>query len=222
MRNPRSMSGIFSWSALFEAGGPTLIFLLACAIVSYIIIIERWLYFRGRTFNPTEITGSIADLVKSGEYSNAGRMLLDKKTPAGYVLFECLQTAESDDRENLFEEIKARAIGEKMPDMEKYLNIIATLGSVSPFIGLLGTVFGIIRAFVSIGQADGGGGGAGGLSGLNTGIAEALVATAAGLFVAIPATAAYNFYRKKVDGMVLSIEVAASRLKVMIIKSRKR
>jgi len=212
------MSGLFTWSALFQAGGPTLIVLLICFLVAAIVIVERWLYFRGRFFDPS-VLSTVLDLIRGGDSSNAGRVLLDQKSPAGYVLFECLQTSDLKD-EQLFEEVKARAIAEKIPEMERYLNLLATLGSVSPFIGLLGTVLGIIRAFMSLGQTDAAAGAAGGLSGLNAGIAESLVATAAGLLVAIPATAAFNYFRKRVNDMITSIEIAASRFKVSVRKGR--
>ena len=100
--------------------------------------------------------------------------------------------------------------------MERYLNIEATLGTVSPYIGLLGTVFGIIQAFTHLGGA-GNTAAPESMSGLNAGIAHALVATAGGLLVAIPATMAYNYYKKRAARTALEVEIAASKLKLALI-----
>jgi len=198
------------------SGGPTLIILLIAFLISLIIIIERWMYFKERAVRPAEIlldAGSFLDRHQSIELKERFR---NEKSPAGYILSECLMHSEnvlslkSDD----YEEVKDRAIAEKIPEMERYLTLLATLGSVSPFIGLLGTVLGIIRAFVSLDM------GSEGSSGLNAGIAEALVATAGGLIVAIPSTMAYNFYRKKVEAMLMKIEISASRLKMLLLQNR--
>jgi biopolymer transport protein ExbB/TolQ len=184
--------------------------------MSSIIIIERWIYFNSRTVKPAELlfdAGGLLDKNKTDELKERFRKEI---SPAGYVLSECLTFAEDQppfSSEN-FEEVKSRAIAERIPEMERYLTLLATLGSVSPFIGLLGTVIGIIRAFVSL---DMGGQGA---SGLNAGIAESLFATAGGLLVAIPSTMAYNLFKKKVEATLLNIEIAVSRLKMLIVSKR--
>ena len=192
-----NMAEYLSWSRMFEAGGPTLVILILCSIVSFIVIIERWLYFRSRNIDVQSILPNLADAVRKNDFAGTG---LETETPVGYVVSECLGVPRnSREYDLLFEEVKGRAIAEKIKDLERYLNIEATLGTVSPFIGLLGTVLGIIRAFQSLGAGNPGTQGASALSGLNQGIAEALIATAAGLFVAIPATMAYNYFRKRVQ-----------------------
>lgn len=218
------MAEYLTWSRLFEAGGPTLIILLVCSILSFIVIIERLIYFTGRSEAPRELLGAVLQQLESRRPSEAAQMLGEdfRKKPGGYVLSECLTVSDDlargdESAERIYEEVKGRAIAETIPGMERYLSIEATLGTVSPYIGLLGTVFGIIRAFMSLGA---GAGTEANMNQLNAGIAEALIATAAGLFVAIPATIAYNHFRKRVNNMILEMEVAASRLKV-IIQQRK-
>ncbi|MBE7437705.1 MAG: MotA/TolQ/ExbB proton channel family protein [Spirochaetales bacterium] len=191
------MNEYLAWDKLIGAGGPTLLVLLVCSIVSFVVMIERWIYFRSTR---KDVTGLVAEALRQ---SKAGKDLA-VDGPLSYVLNELLSAEEAD-----FEEVKSRAIAEKLPEMERYLNIEATLGAVSPFIGLLGTVVGIIRAFQSLGEVAGSS-----MAGLNQGIAEALIATAGGLFVAIPATIAYNYFRKRVEHLVLDMEIAASRLKI--------
>ena len=198
---------------MIQAGGPVLVLLILFFLAALVAILERWMYFRN--LDSSKEKDEVLRLCSSGKNSEALSFARSGKTPAAYVLAECLsgfadgkvQGSEFSER---FEEVKSRAIAEKIPEMERFFTLLATLGSISPFIGLLGTVFGIIRAFMELG------GGGRDLSGLNAGIAEALVATAAGLLVAIPATFAYNFLKKKSESVVLSMEVQASRLKEIL------
>ncbi|RMG66517.1 MAG: MotA/TolQ/ExbB proton channel family protein, partial [Bacteroidetes bacterium] len=164
---------MFSLSNLTVSGGITIFVLFIASVLSWIVIIERWIYFQARRIDP----GAVLDKVLSGtELSEA-----EAKSPAGYVLSECLEGCPhpSGPEDPLYDEVKARALAESLIEMERYLNIEATLGTVSPYIGLLGTVFGIIQAFTHLG----GGTGASPetMSGLNAGIAHALIATAGGL-----------------------------------------
>lgn len=91
---------------------------------------------------------------------------------------------------------------EKKP-LERFLNFLATVGSNAPFVGLLGTVMGIMQAFNDLAQNS-----AAGNEVVMLGIAHALVATAIGLFVAIPAVIAYNYYQKMVKDTVSTVEIA--------------
>ncbi len=199
------------WSDLIRAGGATLFVLLFCFLATCILIIERFAYFRARMRE----TRAVLDQLKAQEGAAAlprdsYRMV---QSPVTSVLYDIYPHAGTP----LFEEVKSRAIAETLPSIERYLNILATLGTVSPYIGLLGTVFGIIRAFASLGsgpQADAA------MSGLNAGIAESLVATAAGLFVAIPATISFNGFRRSADSLILQIEIASSRLRTLLEKGR--
>ena len=91
--------------------------------------------------------------------------------------------------------------------LELHLTSLATLGNISPFVGLFGTVIGVMRAFEAISRT-----GSGGLGTVSAGIAEALVATAAGLFVAIPAVIAYNHFVSRVKAFDTEMDGAASEL----------
>ena len=91
--------------------------------------------------------------------------------------------------------------------LERHLVALATLGNISPFVGLFGTVIGVMRAFEAISRT-----GSGGLGTVSAGIAEALVATAAGLFVAIPAVTAYNHFVSRVKNCATEMDAAGSEL----------
>ena len=104
-------------------------------------------------------------------------------------------------------EAMQRATATEIDRLEDRLTSLATLGNISPFVGLFGTVIGIMRAFEAISRT-----GSGGLASVSAGIAEALVATAAGLFVAIPAVIAYNHFVSRVKTHATEMDAAASEL----------
>ncbi len=218
------MAEYLSWSRLFESGGPTLLILLICSIVSFVVIIERFVYFNAKRVSVVDFLAKFLERLGNAGVLHPRDEEDYRKTPVGYVLVECHESvrerADGEDFDRRFDETKSRAIAEKLPDMDRYLGIVATLGTVSPYIGLLGTVFGIIRAFMSLG-GDPSAESAASMNELNAGIAEALIATAAGLFVAIPATIAYNFFRRRANALVLDMEIAASRLKSALLANRK-
>ncbi len=100
-----------------------------------------------------------------------------------------------------FEEVFNTFILNEKPELEKYLAVLATIASNAPFIGLLGTVLGIMKAFNDLAQTTDAG-----QQTVMAGISVALIATAAGLFVAIPAGVFYNYYTRKVKGIYTSLE----------------
>ena len=97
------------------------------------------------------------------------------------------------------------AAGEEVRRLEKWMSWLATTGSVSPFIGLFGTVWGVMDAFAGLGDA-----GTASLRAVAPGIAEALITTAAGLFAAIPAVIAYNHYLSSIRGVATRMDNFAS------------
>ncbi len=193
-----------------------MVLLVAAFIATAILIIERWLYYKSSTENIDPYLLILTERISKGDFDGARREVSFNRGPVSSILYACLEDISSIDdfsREQ-YEEVKSRTLAQWIPALDRYLNWLASLGSVSPFVGLLGTVLGIIRAFVSLSEKSTGG--AEGLAGLNAGVAEALVTTAAGLFVAIPATIAYNYYRGRVDGILLDMEIAASKLKSIL------
>jgi biopolymer transport protein ExbB/TolQ len=109
-----------------------------------------------------------------------------------------------------------RAITIEMMKLEKFTGIVGTIGNTSVYIGLFGTVIGIIRAFRDISTA-----GAGGINVVIDGISEALVCTAAGLCVAVPAVIAYNYFVKKVDNFITDMELCASETMDLLNRKHK-
>ncbi len=217
----------FSWLYLVQSGGITLVILTVCALVSWIIIVERYFYFYSKAKKPLAALKTLEDRYNDESKLSATQLFTSHAEPhvsnsnlipIEYVLQQCLAAYTSTkDWQYLFEETKNRAIAEKLAEMGRYLGVQATIATVSPYIGLLGTVFGIIHAFSALG----GQGTGTDVGRLNAGIAEALVATASGLFVAIPATAAYNYFRRSMQSMLRDIEIAAAYLKSRLLSGKK-
>jgi biopolymer transport protein ExbB len=208
------MQNNFTFFRLLDAGGPILILLFLFFIAAVIIIAERLIYFRGLTIRADFFLSRI--LTDKKELIMPADLPVDAaSSPYYYVFKECMQSQLNRKAFNseIFEEVKSRAIAEIIPSLEKYFSSLATMTSVSPFLGLLGTVIGIIHAFMSMGAEAGANQSA--MEGLNAGIAEALITTAAGLFVAIPASVAYNYFRRTTDLLILDIEIGVSRLKTL-------
>ncbi|MBI3802208.1 MAG: MotA/TolQ/ExbB proton channel family protein [Nitrospirae bacterium] len=102
-------------------------------------------------------------------------------------------------------------IQDEMAHQERYLHLLATVGNTAPFVGLFGTVWGIIDSFQEIGRQ-----GNANIASVAPGVSEALIATAAGLFVAIPSVIAYNIFVNKLRKMEVQLEVFASELTSLV------
>jgi biopolymer transport protein ExbB/biopolymer transport protein TolQ len=106
-----------------------------------------------------------------------------------------------------------RATAVNLADLKRGLSGLATIGSTAPFVGLFGTTFGIINAFQGMALT-----GSGGIAAVSAGIAEALITTAFGLFVAVPAVWAYNYFNGKVEGFNVEMDNSSSELLDYFIK----
>lgn len=163
--------------------------LVALSIGSIAVIGERLAFFR-RNSDPGVL--DLLPLLSAGKFTQAMEALDSRRGMEAEVLREALEAA-ANGAESV-EDTVVGAIARRRQPYERYLSFLGTLGSNAPFIGLFGTVIGIIDAFASLavgGQAD-----ASTASVVMSGISEALVATAVGIFVAIPAVAAFNLYSR--------------------------
>ena len=191
--------------ALIEAAGWPIWFIIVASVVALAIIGERWWSLREGIVMPRDL---LAQTLQEYRQNNASPQMLSrlaKGSPLGQVFAAGLRNAKSPPsiiKEAIEESGRTVAI-----DLERFLTTLGTIAAISPLLGLLGTVTGIIKAFNAI-QA----GGMGDPRALSGGIAEALITTAAGLLVAIPALFAYRLLRSKVDGIVIAMEKDAIRL----------
>ena len=187
----------------------TLIILLFCSILSFTFMVERWLYFRKADGRGDEILGQVHKLLEAGKPDQAANVAGKNPSSVAQVIAYGLMHAARPRRD--LEELLVTKQKEERMKLERFLSVLGTLGNIAPFIGLFGTVVGIIKAFRDLALAGGGG-----PSVVAKGIAEALVSTAAGLLVAIPAVIIYNYFMRRVKGIGVDMEVASTRLLVML------
>ncbi|MDA8130877.1 MAG: MotA/TolQ/ExbB proton channel family protein [Elusimicrobia bacterium] len=180
-----------TFKQLIVAGGPILFLLAALSIYSTALIWERWTMYK-RTFSGMrELLHKINALLRTGELKQIDELCARSKNPAGDIVHKVMTHAGTPLEKR---ELAEKAVEWHVSRLGRSLTAIATIGSISPFIGLFGTVIGVIRAFRDLSTYAGAG-----PSVVAMGIAEALVNTAAGLFVAIPAIVAYNYFSHKAN-----------------------
>jgi biopolymer transport protein ExbB len=183
-------------------GWPVLTVLLIMSILSLTVIIDRIMAFRRARTNNDAFAARILEVI---EKQGAGPALeLSKRSvrPIAMVIGDVLSRAGAG-REAM-ERAAQHALQAQINELEMYVPILGTVASTAPFVGLFGTVIGIIRAFQDIASKSGGG-----PEVVSAGIAEALITTAVGLFVAIPATMAYNYFVRYVQRVTQDIDLAA-------------
>jgi len=203
---------MFSLAAIQEMWAnawPIISVLLASSVFSGAVILERWFTLRRFDFNRDALLERLRNLLRENKRESAITHCETLKRPIGRILSYVLQPTVQDrtaGREYI-ERVAFRLIRTETASMSHYLIVLGTIGSIAPFVGLLGTVVGIIHAFRAIAENAGGGPGV-----VANGIAEALITTALGLFVAIPAIVAYNAFGRKVERISEDMELSAQEV----------
>ncbi len=177
----------------------TLWVLVALSLMSISIIIERFLAFRDLKKNSVKVANRIKEVLVTNDKTKIGQVAEDWNSLEGRALSYGMRHIEENGVNGLDEIFDVYTKTER-PRLEKNLNFLATVGSNAPFIGLLGTVFGIMHAFQALADAQGD------PSVVMVGISQALVATAIGLMVALPAVISYNYFRKQVSSVLMNLE----------------
>ena len=187
-------------------GGVTLYVLLFCSVLSIGVIIERLWYYASRSRPQRRaFMERIRVALKSGERGRAEEICHGVNAPFAAVVLSAIQS-DARDAKALSGTLE-RAISIETGKLERLTSIVGTIGNVAVYIGLFGTVLGIIRAFQDISAAA-----TGGMDVVIGGVAEALVTTAAGLAVAVPAVIAYNYFMRRIERFVNDMELCASEL----------
>ena len=200
------------------------IVLLIMSVYSIAIMVERYLTYTAAKKQSREFAPRVAQALKNDRIEEAIN-ISDKhrKSHLAMVVSSGLQEfrAHEQSSEISGDEIEAskralqRAIAIKTAEFKRGLSGLATIGSTAPFVGLFGTVFGIINAFRAMGDA-----GQAGIGAVAGGISEALFTTALGLLVAVPAVWLFNYFTGKVDGFIVEMDNSASELVDYFIKNR--
>jgi biopolymer transport protein ExbB len=181
------------------AGGPFMWPIILCAVIASAIVAERLWTLQRRRVMPADLSRRIWQLVESGQINDKIIAALEVNSPLGKLLATGLANRHRP-RAIMMERLEdaGRHIAH---ELDLFLNTLGTIAGVTPLLGLLGTVTGIIKAFSTIYS-----GGLGDPRALSGGISEALLTTAAGLCVAIPSYVAYRYLRGRVDTIVVQIE----------------
>lgn len=200
---------------LVKSGGWLIWPIIACSVVSMAIILERFWALRRNRVMPDYLMKQIWQLHKDGQLGMADLGKLKASSPLGRILAAGLVNRNSPKivMKEAIEEVGRQVVHE----MERYLITLGTIASISPLLGLLGTVIGMIKVFSVIVTA-----GVGDPAVLAGGISEALITTAAGLSVAIPTLMFHRYFMGLVDNLVLGMEEQALKLVEVIHGERER
>ncbi len=207
------MGGTYTLFQLIAKGGISMIILLICSIFIIGIIIERWWYLKKINLNLDDILYRLQSYTLMGNTIEAINLCETVKTPIALIFKAGLLKAGHPP--SVIEDALERAILEQIPILKKRIWFLGTMGGIAPFIGLFGTVIGIIKAFHSIALT-----GEGGLTVVSAGIAEALIATAGGLVVAIIAVISYNSFVVWVNNILHTMRTYAMRLLDFLVEKR--
>ncbi len=190
---------------LVKAGGWMMLPIILCSIATVAIVAERLWTLRVNRVAPPHLLGQVWRMIKDKQLNKEKLKELRNSSPLGQILAAGLTNSKHgrEIMKECIEESASRVIHE----MERYLNALGTIAAMAPLLGLLGTVFGMIEIFS--GFMDSGQANAGQLAG---GIGKALVTTAAGLIVAIPAVFFHRYLLRRVEEIVITMEQEAIKL----------
>lgn len=190
---------------LVKAGGWMMLPIILCSIAAAGIIAERLWTLRPARITPSHLLGQVWLWIKDKQLNSQKLKELRASSPLGEILAAGL--ANSKHGREIMKECIQEAAGRVIHDLERYLNALGTIAGIAPLLGLLGTVLGMIEIFSSFM-----GSGMANAALLASGISKALITTAAGLIVAIPALFFHRYLQRRVDELVVGMEQEAIRL----------
>lgn len=190
---------------LIQAGGWLMLPIILCSIIAFGIVTERLWTLRRKRVTPPHMAAEAWRWLQKGELTDDHIKAMRNNSPLGRVLAAGLANRHGD--RNLIKDTVEDTGRHVVHELERYLNTLGTIAAITPLLGLLGTVIGMVRVFTAITAH-----GVGDPGALAGGISEALLTTAAGLTVAIPSLIAYRYLRGKVDELVVDMELEAMKL----------
>lgn len=202
---------------IIKSGGWVMAPIIFCSVVALAIMGERAWALRRTRVCPPDLMTQLLGWVQQRQFDRTKLDDLRASSPLGRMLAAGLvnRLHERAIVKEAIEDVGRHVVHE----MERYLNTLGTIAGIGPLLGLLGTVTGIIKAFNALGTA---GAGVANPALLATGISEALITTAAGLMVAIPALIGYRYFRGRVDELVVAMEQEALKLIDVMYGQRER
>ncbi len=190
---------------IIVSGGWLMVPILACSVVAMAIVVERmWALQRSRVI-PRHLVAQVWHMRKNNQLTTEAIRQIRGGSPLGRVLAAGLVNRNKE-REIMKESIEETG-RHVVHSLERYLNTLGTIAAVTPLLGLLGTVIGMIQVFTDLTVH-----GTGNVANLAGGISQALITTAAGLVVAIPSLMFYRYFRGRIDEFVVVMEEEAIKL----------
>jgi biopolymer transport protein ExbB/biopolymer transport protein TolQ len=190
--------------------------LVGLSVLSFSTMFERWVFFLRRRENANQLQTALRDRLRDNDLPGAEKLLSSSRSIEARVALEGLSWHAGGPA--AIEDAVDAELARAKAELERGLNLLGTLGNNAPFVGLFGTVLGVIIAFHALGDS---GGNANAMGGVMKGIAEALVATGVGLFVALPAVVAYNVIQKRIAEIETAV-VALTKLITAYVKLTER
>lgn len=189
---------------IIKSGGWLMLPIIFCSVISLAITIERFWTLRSAMIAPANLLATVWEWIKNNELTAERMRNLRTSTPLGQILAAGLSNSKYG-REIMKESLE-EAGSHVVHDMERYLSTLGTIAVITPLLGLLGTVIGMIKVFAIL-NAD-----AGNANLLAGGISEALITTAAGLSVAIPTVMFHRMFQRRIEELVVNMEQEAVKL----------
>lgn len=185
---------------MLKSGGILMIPIILCGLAATYIIIERCVYFSILRKNDSKLKANLKDVIERNDFTTAESLCDAAGTPFAQVIKKAIQMRKLEERD--LKDIVENEIEVVIPQLEHSLTLLGTIANISTLLGLFGTVTGNIKAFGVLGA----GGSMGNPAILASAIAEALVTTAGGLFVAIPAMIFNNYFNRRVNKEIVLME----------------
>src|SRR5689334_3037713 len=206
---------MLSLPVFLESGGLVLWFILLISAVGIVVFIERFLHCHRAQINSIEFLNGVRNVLKRDNVVEALSICDATPGPVARLVKTAILNRDHG-RERVREALEEAGLAE-VPRLEEKLNLLATIAQLAPLLGLLGTVLGFIQTFFQMKEA----GLYAHVGDLSNGIWKALICTAAGLAVAIPAHAGYNYLVSRVNSIVLDMERAATEIVNIVIETAK-
>ena len=195
---------------ILQKGGVIMYFILALSVVGAVIIVERFIYFRKIRIDEEKMLVRLKSALNKSHFDEAISICENNPSPITNLMKAGIERR--NDPIQSVKEVVLDAANLEIPKLEKFLSALGTIAHISPLLGLLGTVTGNIQAFGVLSGFQG----VGDPGLLAKGIAEALITTAAGIIVAIPAVIFYNYLVNKANHMILGLENKVSELVLLL------
>lgn len=190
---------------IIKAGGPLMWPIIACSIIALAIVAERFWSLKAETIAPPNMLSQVVAWIEGNRLDVKHIQALYDTSPLGRILAAGLMN--KNDSRAVIKEAIEDAGRQVTHQLERFLTTLGTIAMVTPLLGLLGTVLGMINVFTVISTS-----GVGDPQELSGGISQALITTATGLSVAIPAMIFHRLFRRKVDSLVIDMEQEATKL----------